>query len=683
MKDDVLLPPPVTHSTSTRPARGRRRSVRSGEEDDSPDANSDRVSRASTKPPNTPRDGPVLPSPGSRGRKLTSEQLLLQRIIFISVILVVNIGLGVLIVFADVGYAPLVIMLVFKLQDCLSTMLAVTCLSWKAIRACFSRRRESEPPREGKWILTLLPAYNESEEQILKALDGLRDNVVLPDRQVVVIVLDGKPKDGLRHGFSTVVSDFSRPYRSLRGRFGILRITAGFFPRDLPVMLIEKDGNGGKKDTLVLALDLFNYPRDDMPAYTRLLRHQLWHSVLPPLTADTGFQTVDMMFCTDADSQIHEDCIPKLVSTLSSTPNVIAACGLVLVEFEPGSGLSPWNPFQLVQYGYGQFVRRWAESLVGKVTCLPGCVTMLAVRPEMAGAVADFARPVDSGYVVEHQVQNLGTDRRLTYCMLSQHRDLKTVFVPDAVSETVAPQSFRHYLHQRRRWGSNAYFNNFFYCRGRNMNLWTRLIALLQIIRQSCVFYRLLNTILFIRALVTSFHLLKILPLLIVGQLPTAWFLVCLFCQRALRVRIHHLALGFLINKLVSPIMSSIVFAAVATNLGKASWGMSGITASSPAASQRPATASSTGGQRPSVNSDSAANSLEERGPTSSTMAVERESRPSVDFLEKETSRSSNRSGREQSSTTSSSSESDLPSSTNPFEHPFEKELRTTLVFET
>ncbi|PHH76887.1 hypothetical protein CDD80_1147 [Ophiocordyceps camponoti-rufipedis] len=599
MADDVL-PPPVTHSAS-RPARSRRRSDGAAEQDIAPDADSDRVSRG-WNPPDTPNDGPSIPSPRSQGKKLTSKQLLLQRILFITLVLVVNIGLGALVICADVGYAPLVIMLVFKLQDCLSTIVAMTCLSWKGLRCCFSRK-ESEP-RPGKWILTLLPAYNESEEQILKALDGLRDNVVRPDRQIVVIVLDGKPKDGLRESFYNIVADFSRPYQSLRNRPGILRITAGFFPQDMPVILIEKDRNSGKKDTLVLTFDLFNYPRDNMPEYTRLLRHELWASVLQPLTSNTGFQTLDMIFCTDADSLIHEGCIPKLIDTLSSTPNAIAACGLVLVEFEPGSGLSPWNPFQLLQYAYGQFVRRWAESLVGKVTCLPGCVTMLAVRPEMAGAVADFARPVESGFVLEHQVQNLGTDRRLTYCMLRQHRDLKTVFVPDAVSETVAPQSFRHYLHQRRRWGSNAYFNNFFYCGGRNMMPWTRLIALLHIIRQTCVFYRVLNTILFIRALVTRFHILKILPLLIVGQLPTIWFLICLLWQRALRVRMHQMALGFLINKLVSPIMSSIVFAAVATNLGKASWGMSGITASSPAASQRPATGSSAGGQRPSINSE-------------------------------------------------------------------------------
>lgn len=88
---------------------------------------------------------------------------------------------------------------------------------------------------------------------------------------------------------------------------------------------------------------------------------------------------------------------------------------------------------------------------------------MIAVRPEMAGAIQDYAKPVTDRMVLHHQVQYLGTDRRLTFCMLSQHKKLRTLFVPSAVNETDAPQSLRHYLSQRRRWGSNAYFNDFFY----------------------------------------------------------------------------------------------------------------------------------------------------------------------------------------------------------------------------
>ncbi|CCF34789.1 ESV-1-84 [Colletotrichum higginsianum] len=351
--------------------------------------------------------------------------------------------------------------------------------------------------------------------------------------------------------------------------------------QDVPVIVIEKVKNSGKKDSLVLTHDLFNAPRDNMPTYTRLLREEVWRTILPALTEGTGFRAFDMVFCTDADSVIHQGCVAKLANALARDKDAIATCGLVLVELEPGYEWSFWNLYQQLQYTFGQFVRRRAEGFIGKVTCLPGCVTMVAVRDEMAGAIAKYARPVKEDWVVHHQVQNLGTDRRLTYCMLSQDAKLRTVFVPDAVSETVAPQSFKHYVHQRRRWGSNAYFNNYFYFAGENMILITRIAAAIDIARQTLVYYRVLNTILFIRALAHSFHFLDVLPLLVVGQFPVIWFCVCLAVEPALRQRAHKIVLGFFVNKLVSPFMSIIIFTAVAMNLGNAVWGMSGVTASS------------------------------------------------------------------------------------------------------
>lgn len=58
-------------------------------------------------------------------------------------------------------------------------------------------------------------------------------------------------------------------------------------------------------------------------------------------------------------------------------------------------------------YTFGQYVRRRAEGFIGKVTCLPGCITMIAVREEMAGAIRKYAEPVTIYPVIHHQVQYL------------------------------------------------------------------------------------------------------------------------------------------------------------------------------------------------------------------------------------------------------------------------------------
>ncbi len=152
--------------------------------------------------------------------------------------------------------------------------------------------------------------------------------------------------------------------------------------------------------------------------------------------------------------------------------------------------------------------------------------------------------------------------------MLSQGQHLHTVFVPEAVSETVAPQSLKHYVSQRRRWGSNAYFNNYFYFGGENMNPFIRIAALIDIARQTFVYYRIMNTVFFIMALVKSFAILDIIPLLVVGQLPLVWYAICLVIEPELRKRAHKLVPGFFINKLISPFLAIIIFTNVAFHLG-------------------------------------------------------------------------------------------------------------------
>jgi cellulose synthase/poly-beta-1,6-N-acetylglucosamine synthase-like glycosyltransferase len=184
--------------------------------------------------------------------------------------------------------------------------------------------------------------------------------------------------------------------------------------------------------------------------------------------------------------------------------------------------------------------------------------------------------------------------------MLSQDKGLRTLFEPAAVSETVAPQSLRHYLSQRRRWGSNAYFNNYYYLFGEKMIAWTRAAAFIEVLRLTMVYYRVVNTAMFIRGMVTSFAFMEIMPLLIVAEIPLVWFIFyTLVLNKMLRRRSGKLALGWFINKFMSCFISVTVFSLVARNLGLQVWGMSGVTASS-------ATATTTAGTTIDEKADSA-----------------------------------------------------------------------------
>jgi len=507
-------------------------------------------------------DYPEIEDPQDPARILLPVDLRRQRIFFFSIIVSLNIAALMAAVFGHSGTWVFCFILYIKSKDCLSVVISAIGL----FSGFIHRLIKPQGPVPSKWILTLIPAYSESEEQIVKTVFSLRDNGVKPHKQVMCIILDGKERDIKSH--MRVIRSFRRPYVTSKFKRGELVIDAGFM-ENVPVIVMAKVKNSGKKDSLILCHDLFNVIRSNAPLYTRLLRQEMWTSVLPLLTAGMGFENFDLVFCTDADSTIYKGAVRALANAVARDHNAIAACGLVLVELEPGYEWSVWNLYQQFQYTFGQYVRRRAEGILGKVTCLPGCITMIAVRPEMAGAIRKYAEPITGYPVILHQVQYLGTDRRLTYSMLSQDKKLRTLFVPQAVSETVAPQSLQHYLSQRRRWGSNAYFNNYFYCFGENMILVTRIAASIEVVRLSMVYYRIANTGLFIYGLTKKFDVMKIIPLLIVSQAPTMWYMFSMVClERELQKRAHKLVLGFCINKLFSPFVSLTVFTNVARNLG-------------------------------------------------------------------------------------------------------------------
>lgn len=308
---------------------------------------------------------PIIEEPKDPARVLGRWNLRQQRLAFMCFVMFLNLGclFGALFGGRHAGKFVLAFIIFVKSKDFLSCVLAMIYMPSRAIHRYF----RPLPPVDGKWILTLIPAYSESEEQIVKTILSLRDNDVAPHEQVMVVMLDGKPRDVKNH--MRIVKSFRRPYVTYKWKRGELLIDAGFI-EDVPVIVFEKVKNAGKKDSLILAHDLFNVMRDNAPLYTKLLRDEIFKNLLPVLTANktipfTGF---DYFFCTDADSIIHNGAVAALTNALIHDPNAIASCGLVLVELEKGAEWSVWNLYQQFQYTFGQYVRRRAEHIWGKVS---------------------------------------------------------------------------------------------------------------------------------------------------------------------------------------------------------------------------------------------------------------------------------------------------------------------------
>ena len=91
----------------------------------------------------------------------------------------------------------------------------------------------------------------------------------------------------------------------------------------------------------------------------------------------------------------------------------------------------------------------------------------------------------------------------------------------------------------------------------------------MEVLRSSLIYHRIVNTVLFVVGLVAHFDIMKLLPLLIVSQLPAVWSSFSVFfLNRTLRQRWFKLLLGFAINKVINPFTSVMVFSFVLKNLG-------------------------------------------------------------------------------------------------------------------
>lgn len=184
---------------------------------------------------------PDMPDPRDPARILNRNDLRKQRLLFWGIIATINIGMTMIAIFEHTGMVVFVFILFIKSKDFLSCLVSAFGLLIRSIYRIF--KPLSPVPRQ--WILTLIPAYSESEEQIVRTIYSLRDNDVGKHRQVMVVLLDGRPRD-VRSHMTRTIRDFERPYVSLKHKRGVLKITAGF-AEDVPVIIIEKVKNSGKR----------------------------------------------------------------------------------------------------------------------------------------------------------------------------------------------------------------------------------------------------------------------------------------------------------------------------------------------------------------------------------------------------------------------------------------------------
>ncbi|XP_051867782.1 chitin synthase chs-2-like [Pristis pectinata] len=150
------------------------------------------------------------------------------------------------------------------------------------------------------------------------------------------------------------------------------------------------------------------------------------------------------LLALDGDTDFQPSALILLVDRLRRYPHVGAACGRI----HP-TGVGPMVWYQKFEYAVGHWLQKTAEHVLGCVLCSPGCFSLFRAAALMDDNVVK--KYTTTATEAQHFVQyDQGEDRWLCTLLLQQGWRVEYNAASDAY--TNAPQEFKEFYNQRRRW---------------------------------------------------------------------------------------------------------------------------------------------------------------------------------------------------------------------------------------
>ncbi|XP_074543356.1 chitin synthase chs-2-like [Halichoeres trimaculatus] len=153
----------------------------------------------------------------------------------------------------------------------------------------------------------------------------------------------------------------------------------------------------------------------------------------------------------DGDTDFHPAAVMLLIDRLKLYPLVGAACGRI---HPTGSGPMVW--YQKFEYAVGHWLHKTAEHVYGCVLCSPGCFSLFRASALMDNNVMK-KYTVKSSKPAQYIQYDQGEDRWLCTLLLKQGWRVEYNAASDAY--TNAPEEFKEFFNQRRRWGPSTMAN--------------------------------------------------------------------------------------------------------------------------------------------------------------------------------------------------------------------------------
>ncbi|QPH04447.1 hypothetical protein C2857_001449 [Epichloe festucae Fl1] len=341
------------------------------------------------------------------------------------------------------------------------------------------------PENLDKFVMCQIPAYTEDEDSLRRAIDSAARMRYDDKRKLLVVICDGMiigqgndratPRIVLDIlGVSETVDPEPLSFESLgegMKQHNMGKVYSGLYEVQghiVPFLVIVKigkpsevarPGNRGKRDSQMILMRFLNRVHYNLAMSP--LELEMYHQIRNIIGVNPTFY--EFMFQIDADTVVAPDSATRMVSAFIDDTRLIAVCGETALTNAKSSFITM---IQVYEYYISHNLAKAFESLFGSVTCLPGCFSMYRIRAAETGKPLFVSREVVDAYSTIRvdtlhmkNLLHLGEDRYLTTLLLKYHSKYKTKYLFNAHAWTIAPDSWKVFLSQRRRWINSTVHN--------------------------------------------------------------------------------------------------------------------------------------------------------------------------------------------------------------------------------
>jgi len=226
------------------------------------------------------------------------------------------------------------------------------------------------PARQDKYVICQVPAYTEGEDQLRKALDSLTflnyddkkkllfvicdgtitgaGNAGVPTHRIVLDILGSDPKvDPPAFAYKAVAEGMDQ--------LNYAKVYSGLYEYEghvVPYVVVHKcgrpeevtrPGNRGKRDSQIL---LFNFlSRCYFESPMTPLELEIYHQIANVIGINP--RMYEYLLTVDADTEVTEDSLNRLVACCANDSKVIGVCGETSLQNEEKS---PWTMIQVYRF---------------------------------------------------------------------------------------------------------------------------------------------------------------------------------------------------------------------------------------------------------------------------------------------------------------------------------------------